>query len=125
MLHAVNEQVDAALLEGDAGSSIRNLVATYAEDAEILGAIESRVNGAGYAAAFSDDLDRAYDILELATRLFPGSANAWDSFAEIVLMRGDRDRAIECYEKALEVDPTFSNAANQLEKIRSEDGSRR
>ena len=74
----------------------------------------------GYGEALDDRLDRAYVILEIATRLFPHSANTWDSLAEITLYRGDRDKAIALCEKALAVDPGFTNAGQQLEKIRAQ-----
>ena len=53
----------------------------------------------------------------LNTELFPDSANTWDSLAEITLHKGDRERAVELYRKALEVDPELSNATAQIEKI--------
>jgi tetratricopeptide (TPR) repeat protein len=118
-LSALNEQVDAALNAGDAYIQIRNLVNAQRVDSDARGTIESRINTAGYAAGFAGDLDRAKYLLEMNTQLFPGSANAWDSFAEITLYLGDRERAIELYEKALEIDPGFRNAAEQIEAIRS------
>ena len=71
-------------------------------------------------AAIADDIDGAAFILRLATKLFPDSANAWDSLAEITLYQGDRDAAIEYYREALELDPEFSNAARRLEKLLKE-----
>ncbi len=89
----------------------------HQDDAGVLDAIESRINSAGYAAAFADELDRSQQILELNTELFPDSANTWDSLAEVVFYVGDRDRALELYRKALEVDPGFTSAAENIEKI--------
>ncbi len=116
-LNKVNEQVDTAL-EGDrARSVIQNILAVHADDADTVAAIEKRINSSGYGAAFADRIDRAQQILELGTQLFPASANAWDSLAEITLFQGDREKAIEYYMKALKVDPEFSNAAEQLRKL--------
>ena len=98
---------------------IQNLVRAHEGDAEALSTIEARINAAGYAAGFAGDLDRAKALLELNTVQFPGSANTWDSLAEITLYLGDSERAIELYEKALEVDPGFTNAAEQIEAILS------
>ena len=75
-----------------------------------------------YAAAFADELDRAEALLELNTRLFPQSANSWDNLAEVVLYRGDNDRAVELYRKALEANPTFSSAAENIDRILREAG---
>jgi len=56
----------------------------------------------------------------LNTELFPNSPNTWDSLAEVVLYTGDRERSLELYRKALEVDPGFTNATQQIEKILNE-----
>ena len=69
------------------------------------------------ARQVADQLDRAHQILEIGTQLFPDSANAWDSLAEITLHLGNKEKAIEYYRKALEVDPEFSNAADQLKVL--------
>jgi tetratricopeptide (TPR) repeat protein len=113
-LNDVNEQVDAALEGDQAGFAIHDILTVHSDDAETVATIERRINSAGYAAASAEQFDRARTILELGTQLFPDSANTWDSLAEITLYRGDRKKAIDYYEKALEVDPTFSNAAEQL-----------
>ncbi len=117
VLFAANDQVDAALASDDARIAIAEIIAMHQDDAGILDAIESRINSAGYAAAFADELDRSQQILELNTELFPDSANTWDSLAEVVFYVGDRDRALEFYRKALELDPGFTSAAENIEKI--------
>ena len=119
-LYAINDEVDAALASNEASTIIRELMTTHTGDEEVADTIESRLNAAGYAAAFADDLDRSQQILGLNTELFPNSANTWDSLAEVVLYTGDRDRALELYRKALEVDPNFTNAAENIERILGE-----
>lgn len=116
-LNDVNAQVDAALQGDMAKSEIHAILIAHSDEPETVAAIERRINAAGYGAAFADQLDRAQQILEIGTQLFPDSANAWDSFAEITLHRGDRKMAIEYYKKALEVDPEFANAAEQLKTL--------
>lgn len=120
ILYSLSNQVDAALLSDEAGVLIGELRQTYIDDAEIAKTIENRVNAAGYAAAYADDLDRSQQILELNTRLFPESANTWDSLAELMLYRGDKDRAIQFYRKALEADPAFGSAAENIDRILKE-----
>ncbi len=116
-LSEVYEQVDAALETNQASAVIHDILSAHADDAELAATIENRINSAGYGAAFADQIDRAQQILEIGTQLFPDSANAWDSLAEITLYRGEREKAIEHYRKALEIDPKFSNAAEQLKKL--------
>ena len=89
----------------------------HKDDPEILNSIEKRINAAGYAAAFADELDRSERLPELNTRLFPQSVNTWDSLAEIVHYRGDKERAVQLYRRALDADPTFSSAAENIDRI--------
>ena len=121
-LRSANDSVDAALAGNLAAADLRKIIGENAEDKEFLGGIEARVNAAGYAAAFADDLDRAKEILHLNTNLFPDSANTWDSLAEITLDMGDAQGALTLYQKALDADPDFSNAAKQIERIRADLG---
>jgi hypothetical protein len=117
VVNSVNAEIDAALLTPQANTLVRTLVRSHRDDAGILKSIENRINAAGYAAAFADELDRSERILELNTTLFPQSANTWDSLAELVLYRGDSDGALALYRKALAADPTFPGAAENIERI--------
>ena len=119
-IHSINGRVDAALENPDAMRLLSTLLEEVAADDELPGIIEQRINSAGYAAAFADDVERAAVILEYGTQLFPGSANAWDSLAEITLYLGDRGQALEYYRRALVVDPEFSNAARQIRVLTAE-----
>ncbi len=91
----------------------------HAQNEEALRKIEQSINSLGYRYVGSDELERALEIFEVNTILFPGSANTWDSLAETYLALGNRDRSIELYRKALEVDPSFDNARLQLDRILS------
>lgn len=81
---------------------------------------ESRFNDAGYKLLNDKQMEGAVYILGLNTRLFPNSANAWDSYAEANWKAGKTDKAIEYYNKAIELDPkgiTGDNARKMLEEI--------
>ena len=116
-LRDFNLHVDSALEHDEMKTALATLLESSKGDAEIAKAIERRINSAGYSAAGAGKAARAREILEIGTYLFPESANAWDSLAEICLTAGDREQAIAHYNKALEVNPQFSNAIQQLEKI--------
>ena len=106
---------DAGMLAESAAA----MASKYSENEEALGEIEQTINTLGYRYVGSDDLERALDVFEVNTILFPGSANTWDSLAETYLSLGNRDKSIELYRKAIEVDPTFDNARTQLDRILS------
>lgn len=75
---------------------------------------EGALNETGYRALEAGDAAAAVTLLTLNTELFPASGNAWDSLAEAYLAQGDREKAIELYRKALELDPDNRDAAKKL-----------
>ena len=64
-----------------------------------------------------ENMEAAIAAFTANVEAFPESANCYDSLAEAYLTVGDRDSAITWYRKALEVDPTFTNAADMLRQI--------
>ncbi len=84
---------------------------------------ESKLNRSGYDLINKNQLASALFVFELNTKLFPGSANAWDSLAEAYWKSKNTDKAIEYYNKAITIDPdgvTGANAREKLKKIRNE-----
>ena len=86
---------------------------------------ESKINDAGYTMLNGKQTDGALMVFQLNTKLFPKSANAWDSYAEANWTSGKTDKAIEYYNKAIELDPngaTGDNARNMLKRIKEQKG---
>ena len=81
---------------------------------------EAPLNDLGYALLRHGRLDDAIEILRYNARLFPRSANVWDSLAEALMTRGDRAGAIENYHKSLELNPANANARKMLEQLGAE-----
>lgn len=82
---------------------------------------ETQFNDAGYRLLGNNQVKEALYILGLVTRLYPQSANAWDSFAEANWKAGNKDKAIEYYNKAISLDPngvTGDNSRKMLEEIK-------
>ena len=50
----------------------------------------------------------------------PESWNVYDSLAEAFKEAGDRQRAIELYEKSLRLNPDNANAVRMLEELRNQ-----
>ena len=83
---------------------------------------ETKINDAGYNMINGDKMDAAIYIFQLNIKLFPKSANAWDSLAEAYWKSKQTDKAIEHYNKAIELDPTGpvgDNARNMLKQIKA------
>ena len=102
----------------EAATAYRKLFAAKPGD---LGLAESRLNQTGYELAARRDFPRALLVLKVNTELYPASANAYDSLAEVYLLSGDRARALETYRKVLEVvendKKTEPNAKTRLRNI--------
>lgn len=71
---------------------------------------EPRLNGIGYHLAMTGQPARALAMMKLTAELYPNSANAWDSLAEVSLDQGDRETARSASRKVLEVLPSDPKA---------------
>ena len=79
---------------------------------------ENVLNMLGYSLLEEGKAADAVAIFQLNAEQYPGSGNAWDSLGEGYLAAGDEARAIESYEKSLELDPENENAREKLTEIR-------
>jgi tetratricopeptide (TPR) repeat protein len=89
------------------------------EGYEIRGPFE--LNMLGYELLGEGEIDTAIAVFELNLSRFPQDPNCYDSLAEAHLTAGDKDKAIELYRKALEVDPAFDNSKRMLERLTAAD----
>ena len=81
---------------------------------------EAEFNKAGYQMLGSGQFEGALYVFEMNTKLFPESANAWDSLAEGYWKSGDLVKAKEYYNKAIGLDPkgpTGDNARRMLSEM--------
>jgi tetratricopeptide (TPR) repeat protein len=84
---------------------------------------EAQFNRAAYKMMGGEQHQGAVFVLELTAKLFPDSANAWDSLAEAHWKSNDKAKAKEYYNKAISLDPngfTGDNARKMLKEIDKE-----
>lgn len=79
---------------------------------------ENYFNTYGYEWLRTGKVNEAIQIFTLNTKLFPNSANTWDSLGEGFLKLGDRTKARLNYERALKLDPKCESAIEALKKLR-------
>lgn len=79
--------------------------------------LESRLNFMGYALVREERFDEAISIFELNVRLYPESANVYDSLGEGYLLAGKLQLSAENYRKACELNPHNARAKDILKKI--------
>ncbi|WP_428656427.1 serine hydrolase [Runella sp.] len=79
---------------------------------------EDDLNQLGYYLMNSKRLDDALRVFELNVRLFPESANVYDSLGEAYLNKGNKERALANYKKSLELDPKNNGAKEAIEQLK-------
>lgn len=85
--------------------------------------LEADINREGYNKMQSNDLKTANALFEINIRLFPESANAFDSYAESFMNMGQKEQAIKYYQMAIAKDkegPTAENAKKILDRLKNQ-----
>ena len=78
---------------------------------------ERDLNRWGYSLLAENKLSAAIKLFELNTILYPESFNVWDSYAEVLLANGEKDKAIVMYKKSLDLNPENTNAKEAIKEI--------
>lgn len=79
---------------------------------------ENFINGLGYYLVGKKKMKEAIDIFKVNVAAYPKSGNTYDSLAEAYMNIGDKQRAIEFYRMAIEVEPNYANAKAAAELIK-------
>lgn len=79
---------------------------------------ERETNNWAYNNLSKDEKDIALKIFELNTLLYSDAFNVWDSYGEMLLSIGEKEKAIIMYEKSLALNPDNENAKMVLERIK-------
>ncbi|WP_454801600.1 serine hydrolase [Mucilaginibacter phyllosphaerae] len=80
---------------------------------------ENSLNTWGYQLLNQKKTSEALNIFKLNTILYPGSANAYDSYAEVLEIAGNKADALTNYKKSIRLNPNNKNAAEQIKKLAS------
>lgn len=80
---------------------------------------EGLLNQLGYRFLEMDRADLAITAFKLNVEAFPTSFNAYDSLGEAYMRHGDRELAIQSYEKSLQLNPQNANGRRKLEELRA------
>ena len=81
--------------------------------------IEWQLNNLGLQLSYKPGFtQQGLAVLEFATRLYPESANLFDSLGEACYFAGEKEKAIASFEKSLALWSGNSNAINRLKKLR-------
>jgi CubicO group peptidase (beta-lactamase class C family) len=81
---------------------------------------EDLLNTAGYMLLRGGRVEEAVTVFELNVAEYPDAWNPYDSLGEAYLAAGDTARAIENYERSLELNPENTNGRAVLERLRGQ-----
>jgi imidazolonepropionase-like amidohydrolase len=80
---------------------------------------EEQLNHLGYHLIGMGRIKDAIGILKLNAEAYPQSSNAYDSLGEAYADDGDKEFAIENYEKSLQLDPKNHGAIEKLKQLKA------
>ena len=78
------------------------------------------INQVGYALLRERKFDSALALFNLNTEFYPNSSNVYDSLGEAYMLKGDKQLAIDNFQKSLDLDPGNDNAVQMINKLKSE-----
>jgi len=78
---------------------------------------EREFNELGHRLMGAGKVTDAIEIFKLNVELYPESAHVYDSLAEAYMKKGDKDLAIQNYNKSLKRNPDNSNAREMLKRL--------
>ncbi|MBC7911978.1 MAG: serine hydrolase [Pyrinomonadaceae bacterium] len=70
------------------------------------------LNRMAYQLSGAGKAEQGFELLKLAIELHPKAANLYDTLGEFYMNKGEKQKAMEQYQKALEIDPKYPNAEN-------------
>lgn len=79
--------------------------------------LEGSFNAYAYMMLERGWLQKGISILQLSIHLFPDSSNLHDSLGEMYLLAGDRDLALQHYQKSVELDPTHMDGIHKVNEL--------
>jgi hypothetical protein len=114
---SVTELMDRAIAAGDTAKAEQALRAAQGAVANRYRSLEAEVNGLGYRLLGTGAMDRAIAVFRVNTRVYPRSANTFDSLGEALLSAGRRDEAIASYRHAVDIEPGFPPSVQALQRL--------
>lgn len=81
--------------------------------------VEGEFNTAGYRLLGEKKYNDAIEVFKLNVKLYPQSANTYDSLGEAYAAAGNKKLALKNYEKAVELNPKNENAKQIIAKLKA------
>ena len=88
------------------------------QDSKWIPFSETRMNILGYQYLQAGKTKDAIELFKLNVVAYPESANTYDSLGEAYMINGDKELAIQNYNKSLELNPDNQNAVEKLKQLK-------
>lgn len=117
------QSLEEAVLHGVETGGVAGGVASYRRYASnpvhryVRARMEPKVNAFGYKLLADRRMREAVAVLAVNADANPTSANAADSLGEVYAAAGDRAKAIESYQHALQLDPKLESSRAALARL--------
>ena len=82
---------------------------------------EASFNSLGYKFLNENKIQEAMTIFKLNVETYPDSWNVYDSLGEAYMKNGDKDLAIQNYEKSIVMNPNNENGKKMLKELEKSD----
>jgi tetratricopeptide (TPR) repeat protein len=113
------KKIFARVLERAAGGDTFEMaLAAYRNQPDTYYVEENAMNRLGYQLLGQDKVNEAIEVFLVNVEVFSESWNVWDSLGEAYMTRGDKELAIEGYEKSLELNPQNDAGREALKKLK-------
>ncbi|MCL5031352.1 MAG: FKBP-type peptidyl-prolyl cis-trans isomerase [Bacteroidetes bacterium] len=80
---------------------------------------EDKINFLAYRLMRNNMVDYAIVILKLNNETYPDSYNIYDTLGEAYLIKGDKESAVQNFEKSLKINPQDTNAEEMIKKLKA------
>ncbi len=109
--------VERAVLTGDTVGAETALRAAQSMVVNRFHDFEAEVNALGYRLLGAGKVEPAIFAFQVNTRVYPRSANTYDSLGEALAVAGRRAEAIAAYRKAVELDASLESSLAALRRL--------
>jgi len=116
---SVAELLTHTIMEKGIAAAIEQYQALKKDQPDSYDFSENQLNMLGYQLLWRNMNEAAIEVHKLNTRVYPDSANPYDSLGETYEASGEVALAIESYEKVLEINPEMPSAIEALKKLRA------
>jgi imidazolonepropionase-like amidohydrolase len=103
--------------EKDVDAAIKQYRELKATQPDAYDFSEDEFIGLGYGLLRMKKVPDAIEIFKLSVEVYPQSYNTYDSLAEAYMDNGDKERAIRCYQKSIEINPGNTNGIEMLKRL--------